>query len=343
MMILSLLLAITLPVCEVEERPDLQIIYAPGRIVPLARVNIVPQVSGEILEVCFRNGALVKEGDVLYKLDAARYEAAYKNAQSKVAETKANAAYAELSYERHQKLLGTRAVSEDAVDNALSVRDASRAAYAAAEAALIVAKEDLNRCVIKAPISGKIGTTAMTRGNYAKAGGDPLVSIVQFTPIRVAFSISNSRFLDYFGGMSRRLGAEADASLILANGEPYGQVGQFEYVDNTANELTDTIEVFFKYDNSAGLLRPGGVVTVALESKVGAMRPVVPPAAVLQDVQGAYVWVVTAENQAERRSIARGDLIGDRVVVEKGLKAGERVVAEGAHKVKRGMTIEAAQ
>ncbi len=342
-MILPILLALTLPVCEVAERPDRQLIYAPGHIIPMARVNVVPQVSGEILEVCFNNGALVKEGDILYKLDSAKYEAAYRNAQSKVAESKANAAYAELSYERHQRLLGTRAVSEDAVDNALSLRDASRAAYAAAEAALVVAKEDLDHCIIKAPISGKIGTTAMTRGNYAKAGGESLVSIVQISPIRVGFSISNRRFLDYFGGMSRRLGAEAEATLFLANGEPFGQIGQFDYVDNTANELTDTIEVFFQYTNDVGLLRPGGVVTVAMESKIGAMRPAVPPAAILQDVQGAYVWVVNAENQAERRSIARGDLTEAWVFVEKGLRAGERIVAEGAHKVKRGMTIEAAQ
>ncbi len=110
-MILPILLALVLPVCEVTEQPDCQVIYSPGRIIPMARVNVVPQVSGEILEVCFNNGALVKEGDILYKLDSTKYEAAYKNAQSKVAESKANAAYAELSYERHQKLLGTRAFS----------------------------------------------------------------------------------------------------------------------------------------------------------------------------------------------------------------------------------------
>ncbi len=334
---------VTVPVCEVVERADLQVSSYPGRIVPISRVNVVPQVSGEILEVCFQNGAMVKEGDILYRLDPVKYEAAVKNAESKVAESKANAAYAELSYARHQKLLGTRAVSLDAVDNALSLRDSSRAAHVAAQAALTAAKEDLKHCTIVAPISGKIGSTTMTRGNYAKAGGDALVSIVQMSPIRVGFSISNRRFLDLFGGTSGRFGHEAEAALFLANGEPYGRRGKFDYVENTADELTDTIQVYFRYPNDDGLLRPGGVLTVMLSSKIGALRPAVPPTAVLQDLQGAYVWVLDEKNVASRRSIARGELVGDWVFVEKGLKVGERIVADGAHKVKRGMTIEAAK
>ena len=332
---------ITLPVAEVVERPDMRVSTYPGRVVPISQVNVVPQVSGEILEVCFENGAMVTEGDILYRLDPVKYEAAVKNAESKVAECKANAAYAELSYERHKKLLESRAVSVDAVDNALSQRDSSRAAYAAAKADLVAAKDDLQHCTIVAPISGKIGSTAMTRGNYAKAGGDALVSIVQLSPIRVRFSISISRLLSLFGGLGSRLSAEATASVALANGEPLADKGAFDYIENKADELTDTIQVFFQYENASGMLRPGGTVTVTLASKNGEMRPAVPPSAILQDIQGPYVWALDAQSVASRRSIARGDLVGDWVFVEKGLKKGERIVADGAHKVKRGMTVEA--
>jgi membrane fusion protein (multidrug efflux system) len=335
--------SLILPVAEVTERADKHVSTFPGRVVPISEVYVVPQVSGEILEVCFENGAMVKEGDVLYRLDPVKYEAAVKNAESKVAECKANASYAELSYARHKKLLETRAVSVDAVDNALSLRDSSRAAYAAAKADLISAKDDLQHCTIVAPISGKIGSTTMTRGNYAKAAGEPLVSIVQVSPIRVRFSISNSRFLRLFGGLSRRLRDEAIASVTLANGNAFTGQGAFDYVENKADELTDTLQVFFQYANTDGLLRPGGTVTVTLASKTGEWRPAVPPSAILQDIQGPYVWVLDAAGTAVRRSIARGDLVGDWVFVEKGLKKGERIVADGAHKVKRGMTIEAAK
>ena len=194
----SLLLAaeISVPVCEVVERADPKASVYPGRIVPIAQVDVIPQVSGEIREVCFANGQVVKEGDVLYRIDPIKYEAAVKNAESKLQECKANVQYAELSYERHKKLLETRAVSLDAVDNALSQRDSSRAALAAAQAELIAARDDLNHCKIVAPIAGKVGSTAKTKGNYVAAGSLTLVTIVQMDPIRVRFSVSNRELLD---------------------------------------------------------------------------------------------------------------------------------------------------
>ena len=100
---------ITLPVCEVAERAQKEVPTYPGRVVPIAQVDVTPQVSGEILEVCFANGAEVKEGDVLYRLDRVRYEAAVKNAESKVAECRAKASYAEHSYSRYRNLTGSRA------------------------------------------------------------------------------------------------------------------------------------------------------------------------------------------------------------------------------------------
>ncbi len=332
---------VTLPVYEVVNRPLKVETRLPGRVVPISRVDVVPQVSGEILEVCFENGALVNEGDTLYKLDPVKYAAAVKNAEAKVQECKANVAYAEQSYNRHKRLLETRAVSLDAVDNALSQRDSSRAAYAAAQADLVYARDNLLHCEIKAPISGKIGSTAMTRGNYAKAGDAPLVSIVQISPIRIRFSLSNRRFLSLFGGLSGRLRDESTAKIFLANGQEHSGKGAFEYVENTADELTDTIQIYFQFENPDATLRPGGTVTVVLGSKKGEMMPTVPPSAILQDVQGPYVWVLDENNVASRRSVARGDLVDGWVFIEKGLKPGDRIVANGAHKVKRGMTVKA--
>ena len=114
-------------------------------------------------------------------------------------------------------------------------------------------------------------------------------------------------------------------------------------MENTADQLTDTIQVYYQYENKEGLLRPAGTISVTLASKQGALRPAVPPTAILQDIQGPYVWVLGDGNRAERRSVARGDQSGDWVLIEKGLKVGERIVADGAHKAKRGMTIEAAK
>ena len=177
--------ALSLPVAEVELRPDELKSTYPGRVASIAQVDIVPQVSGEIREVAFANGASVRAGDVLYRIDPVKYEAAVKNAESKLAETKASAYYAEVSYERHKKLLEKNAVSLDAVDNALSMRDSTRAAFAAAQADLMAAQDDLSHCTIVAPIAGKLGSTAKTAGNYVTAGSIVLVTIVQHDPVRV--------------------------------------------------------------------------------------------------------------------------------------------------------------
>ena len=302
---------IRLPVVEVVDVADFKVKTYPGRVVPVAQVNIVPQVSGEILEVGFENGSVVKEGDVLYVLDSVKYEAAVKSAEAKVAETKALQQYAERNYARHLKLVDSRAVSQDAVDNSLSARDSARAALAAAQADLAEKRDSLDHCRITAPISGKVGTTQYTRGNYVTTSSGTLVTLVQNAPIRVRFSISNRDYLDLF-----------------------------EYVENAGDEQTDTIMVYALFKNESRMLKPGGTVTVTLTSKKGEMRPAIPATAVLQDVRGPYVWVVGEGGEATRRYIARGDISREWQFVEKGLAAGERVVAEGGHKVRPGMKVE---
>ena len=327
---------LALPVAEVTEKPDRRQRVYPGRVVAIQKVEVVPQVSGEILEVCFQDGSQVEAGDALYRIDPVKYEAAVKNAESKLTEMKASVKYAELSYDRHKKLLETRAVSLDAVDNALSLRDSSRAAYAAAQAELVAAKDDLAHCTIVAPISGKLGTTLKTKGNYVNKGSETLVTLVQQDPIRVRFSMSNRELLELFRGKWSTSRENAVVDLTLADGETQVTGGMAEYMENAADEATDTVRIFAKFDNPQKLLKVGGTVTVTVSSKTGVMRPAIPPTAILQDTQGPYVWALDAEGRAERRTIARGDLVGDFVFVEKGLKVGERIVADGAHRVHKG-------
>ena len=334
---------LVLPVSEVREVADHHEKMYPGRVVAIQKVEVIPQVSGEILEVCFKDGAQVREGDVLYRIDSVKYEAAVKNAESKLTEMKANVKYAELSYERHKNLLETRAVSLDAVDNALSQRDSSRAAYAAAQAELVAAKDDLSHCTIVAPIAGKLGTTRKTKGNYVNKGSETLVTLVQQDPIRVSFSVSNRELLELFRAKWQTSRAEARIRLKLADGTEFPLDGRADYMDNAADETTDTMQIYAVFSNTNKLLKVGGTVEVTVSAKTGVMRPAIPPTAILQDTQGPYVWALDAEGRAERRTIARGDLSGDWVFVEKGLRVGERIVADGAHKVKKGMLVRAAE
>ena len=337
---ISCILALALPVAGVEEVLDFGARKYPGRVVPVAEVKIVPQVSGEIIEVAFANGANVKKGDLLYRIDPVKYEAAVMNAESKVAELKANLVYAEKSAVRHTDLIQTRAVSQDAHDSALAHRDAARAALATAAAALISARDDLKHCRIVAPITGRVGTTAYTEGNYVTKGGGVLVSLVQTTPIRVTFAIANNDYHDRFRSDSRRIAEDALVALRFMAGESDFATGRVEYVENVSDAQTDTTDVYALFENAQGVLKSGQTVMATLLSAKGTPRAAVPPNAVVQDMQGAFVWVLDKDGVPSKRYVVRGPIVDRRQIVLSGLKVGERFVADGTHRVKAGVRVE---
>ena len=332
---------VTLPVEKVRSASDPMEKTFPGRVMAVQRVDVTPEVSGEITEVCFANGQLVKEGDLLYRIMPIKYKSALKNAQAKVEECRAKKAYAEGSAARYEKLAPGKAVSQDALESARSGRAVASAALEAAEAELAVAQYNLDRCDIKTPISGKTGTSSLTRGNPVSPS-TPLVTVVQIQPIRVRFSISNADFLTLFGGKSRALKEQGEVSVTLANGTVFSEKGEVEYTENVADEATDTMRVYATFPNSERILRPGSTVGVVLRNKAGAVCAAVPPAAVMQDAEGASVWVVGADGRASRRRIAGARISGSDMLVTSGLKEGEIVVADGVHKVEEGDIVKTA-
>ena len=331
--------AIILPVAEVQGVKDKSARTYPGRIVSVAEVVIRPQVSGEILEVGFSNGERVDKGKVLYRIDPVQYNAAVKNAEAKVVELKASLAYAEKNATRHCELVKTRAVSQDALENAMSVRDASRAALAAAEANLSAVRDDLRHCTIVAPISGRVGSTEFTEGNYVQKGEGNLVTLVQTDPIRVRFQMSNAHFAMYFGSDIGTICRDAYIGIKLVSGGVTCATGRVEYVENVADALTDTVSINALIDNPCEKFRRGQTVMVDVENRNGILCAAVPPNAVAQDIVGAYVWTVSSDNRAAKRRIVRSALQDGLLLLKSGLAIGERVVADGIHRVSEGVEI----
>ncbi len=327
---------LTLPVAEVQGAVDNQSKVFPAKIVAVQSVSLAPEVSGEIVEVCCEDGGLVRAGTVLFRLNPLKYKSALKNAQAKVAECKAKKLYADSTYERHEKLVKTKAVSQDAVDSARASRDVAASALEAAEAELAVAEYNLAHCDVKAPISGKLGTLRLTKGNYASPEKGALVTINQINPIRVRFAISNSDYLTMFNGRFKILKEKGLVDVILADGSAFGEKGEIDYTENTSDESTDTIRVYARFENTERILRPGGTVGVTLSNKDGVLKPAVPPSAVMQDVQGPYVWVLDQNGKVSKRQIVRGRQTGDLLFVTSGLSVGERVVTDDTHKVASG-------
>jgi membrane fusion protein (multidrug efflux system) len=155
----------------------------------------------------------------------------------------------------------------------------------------------------------------------------------------VSFALANRDFLQMFQARFQNLQTNSNVVLTLPDGRVYDEKGEVEYVENVADEYTDTLRVYVTFANASRVLKVGTTLGVQLSASTGVDCPAIPSTAILQDIQGPYVWVLDGDGIASRRTIARGDLKGGWVVVEKGLAAGEKIVVQGAHRVRKGMKI----
>lgn len=311
-----------------------------GHVTATAEVHLVARVSGELLKVGFNEGDVVKEGQVLYELDPVRYEAAVKSAEAKIKEAEARLSYAEISHGRSEELYRKKAVTKDQRDSAESEYNAGQAALMNAEAQLITARDDLKNTRITAPISGKIGTTKYTRGNYLTPNSGVIATVVQIDPLRVNFTISNRDFLSMFGN-ERGLKENADIRLKLADGSMYPLSGTVEYIDNRANPRTDTLQIYASFANPDGVLVPGSSLQVMLSRGAGADLPSVMPSAVMHDAKTAFIYVLDEENRVERRDVRLGYSTADQQLIEDGVRPGEKIVVDGTHKIRHGSFVTA--
>ena len=325
----------TVGVAAVEEVSNVQSRRYTGQVVAQAEVNVVPRVSGEILKLGFKDGDYVKKGQLLYTIEKTQYEAAVKQAEANIAESKARLEYAESSFDRNQMLYEVNAASKDTMESTKSAVDALKAGLAAAEAGLVTAQDNLKYTDITAAIDGLVGVTKFTEGNYITPSSGPLITIIQMQPIRVRFSISMADFLSGYGSLTA-LKQNGQVSLKLADGSEYASNGTIEFLNNEANVKTDAVQVYASFPNTDMKLIPGSTVTVTLSKKSGDKMPAVPPSAVMHDAQTSFVYVVGEGNKIERRVIELGDMTKTHQMVKSGLKAGEKVVYQGTHKVMPG-------
>lgn len=333
---LSLAANVSVPVGKVEQICRDGARTYPAHIVSVSEVAVRPQVTGEILEVGFKNGQKVKKGDMLYRIDPVKYVAAEKNALAKVAQIDSNLEYAEKQELRYRELVKTRAVPQDDYDRINSELKACQASKAAAEADLQAAQDDVMHCTIIAPISGRIGTTAYTDGNFVSRGGDVLVRLVQTDPVRAVFEISSVEYDEAFNSNPERIVEFGVVTLSRMTGGDLIATGRVEYVENVANTSTDSVKVYASIPNPSGMLLAGQTVMARLTNTEGICSAAVPPNAVALDAKGTYVWVLNSSNVVECRRVVRGPLQRGKQIIKNGLQVGEKIVLDGVHRVKAG-------
>ncbi len=312
-------------------------------------VNVLPQVTGTIQSVLFKEGSLVQEGDVLFEIDAVKYQAAYDLAQAKLDSAKANLVKAERDYERQVKLSNEKFASKATFDTSESAYLQAKAAVEEATANLDVAQKDLAETKVTAPISGKIGKALVTKGNYVVASSVILAKIVQVEPVRVSFSLTDKEVASIQEKSTNN--EDLKARITLATGEQVTEDVVNTFVDNAVNTNTATITVYADVANNSGRLIPGNYVQTAITDNKPEFSIVVPQTAINYDSEGAYVYVAkinpekSKENDwhgvAEQRRVVLGKTVGESAqAVEKGLSTDDLVVVQGNVKIQNGAPIK---
>jgi len=314
-----------------------------GRIQAKDRVNIVARVAAFLDKVYFTEGAEVKSGDPLYRLEQGPFQADVQAKQASVAQFKAQLQNATVAYGRAKALLSTPAGQQSAVDQALANQQSLQAQVQNAEAQLQVSQINLGYTDIRAPIDGKIGRTAVTQGNYVSPGSGVLATIVSQDPMYVTFPVSARVVLGLRQRYAEKGGfAAAVLKVRLPDGRIYDQTGSIDFVDNTIASNTDTITLRGTIANpvlpsGAGReLVDGELATVILEDRAPVEAIAVPRAAILSDQRGDYLYVVGADDKAEQRRVNLGQSSPTLAVVTSGLSEGENVIVEGVQRARPG-------
>lgn len=308
-----------------------------GRVESIQSVSVKPQISGEIAKVCFKEGSVVKAGQLLFQIDPKQYEATVQLRKAELQQAEANLVTAEKYYKR-VTAASERAVSATDRDTAEGNFLQAKAAAAQAKAALKLAQIDLGYCRITSPITGKIGRALYTKGNYVTPQITELASIVQMDPIRVSYPLPDRDYLDQLS-LFKEDGSVYNTSLILSNGEKYNVPGKRDFENNRVDQTTGTIMMRLRFANKEGMLIPGEMVRVFTKPVKSHIVNAVPQTAVMADEQGDYVYVINADNTARQARVTLGREFGELREVTSGVEAGENVAVAGLQRLRPGAKV----
>jgi RND family efflux transporter MFP subunit len=313
-----------------------------GHFEAVNSVEVRPRVGGFIERVAFTEGATVHQGDVLFVIDRRPYQAEVARAEAVLAQARTRKELADMEAERAQKLVSTQAISREELDSRTSNRAESDAAIRAAEAALQVARLNLDWTVVRAPISGRVGRAEITAGNVVQGGaGSPtlLTTIVSLDPIYVYFDTDEQAYLKYAGALGGAKGREVQVG--LANESGYPHEGRLNFIDNRVDGTAGTIRARAVLSNPNQIFTPGLFARVKLLGTDRHTATLVQDAAVGTDQDRKFVLVLKSDNTVEYRPITTGRVFEGLRVVDSGLKPGERVVINGMMRVRPGMKVAA--
>jgi membrane fusion protein (multidrug efflux system) len=332
--------------------PEVQIITLAATNVPIfeewigtldgfVNAQIRAQVSGYLLTQNYTEGSAVKTGDVLFKIDPRPLQAALDQTLAKLAQDQAQAGKTELDVKRFTPLAKEQAISQEQLDNAVQADIGAKALVKSDEAAIENAQLNLGFTKIKSPIDGLAGIALAQIGDLLSPSSGLLTTVSTINPIKVYFQISEQSYLNFWRHHAAGSGAETnlELELVFADGSIYAEKGRFLFADRQINPTTGTLQIVGLFSNADFLLRPGQYGRVRAQTLIITNALLVPQRAVTE-LQGTFqVAVVGETNQVHLQPVKVGEQVGANWIIESGLKPGERIVVEGAQKVKEGAVV----
>ena len=323
-----------------ERRPITQTAGFVGRIDAINRVEVRARVQGYLEQVLFKEGAFVKTGDPLYRIQKGPFEAAVQEAQAALDKSKAQKTLTAVQLARQELLASQNSTAASTRDEARASDQEAAATILSNEASLDIAKINLGYTDITSPISGKISKTNITIGNVVGPESGPLTVIVSQDPMYVTFPVSQRELLRVQMSAHKVDIKDIKVKIRFVDGSTYDQEGSINFVDVSVNRSTDTVLVRATMPNPTGLLIDGQLVSVVLEAGQPVEQVVVPQAALIADQQGIYVFVVEDGKAAVKR-VQVGAEVGPDVVIQQGVQGGEQVIVEGLQGVRPGQPVQA--
>ncbi|HMH96152.1 MAG TPA: efflux RND transporter periplasmic adaptor subunit [Bradyrhizobium sp.] len=310
-----------------------------GRIEAKNKVDLRVRVDGFLEKRLFDEGMDVKEGELLFVIEKGLYQAAVDQAKAALETAQSTLKLADLDVDRQTQLLQRNVVAQATLDQVTAKQGEARGNMLAQKAALEKAELQLSYTDIKSPISGRIGRASVSVGNFVSPSNSALATIVSQDPIYASFPVTQREMLAVRKQQAAGKGGEYVIYVQLADGSRYASPGKIDFLDNTVNQGTDTVQVRALFANPDRVLVDGQLVTVVAEEGKGESALLAPQQALQVDQTGPYVLVVDKDNKIQIRRVETDVARGANIVVRKGLAENELIVTEGIQRVRPGQVV----
>ena len=321
-----------------------------GRFIAVDSVEVRARVSGYLEGVHFKDGQMVKQGDLLFTIDKRPFRNAVDQARANLVQAKSNLAYTESDLARGQQLVRDKTITEQTFEQRSQAFRNSQAAVSNAEAAVRQAELDLEFTELRAPINGRIGDRRVSPGNLVTggAGGNTtlLATIVSLDPIRFEFTFDEASYLRYerlakSGSDVASRNAGVPVALKLIDERDFIHSGRMDFIDNVIDRSTGTIRGRAVFDNSNGVFTPGMFARAQVPGSASYQALLVPDVAIGSEQVRKYVMVVDGEGTARQKYVTLGQLVGGLRAIKDGIAPDDRVIVNGLARVRPGQKVNA--